>query len=484
MSSISDDEDGETTLSQVLVHSSVSSSSESAEESSEESSDDDEMESYLNDSSSSEEEPVDFVTQVGHHVKSAIKTIIGTPESRFENRTNTTLKWKEDVAYEKAKAEYLMQKQLEQTMVLQQQQEQKLETKRKRKHKLQKKANKKNDKMMANKTELCDIRNQKLDAKMTIVSEIRLHRLNVDAGNVLGFIRRKPPVITTSSSAPALPSPIPITEIEKSLLHKAKTEYRTEQLLSTSEYAETLGRKYGTLPAINTPPPIVHPEQIETTVELILRLAPPKKEEPQDKPQANSSKIKSLFTINLKRFRHVEICQGDHIGERGCVELGRSLLTGACPRLKHLNLGWNDIKLRGVASLGKSFAQGACTQLSHLDLKANNLDASGLQCILDALAVGGLQNLKHMVFSCNMIGDAGGKAIAHAFLKGSFRHLVTMDFKSNKIKNDGCRAIYNAFTADCFQRYGPALELIDLRRNQVNQITAQSFVPCPKHISF
>ncbi|OQS01599.1 hypothetical protein ACHHYP_00600 [Achlya hypogyna] len=487
MSTRSDaEDDDETTLSQLLLHSSATSgeysSSDSDEDEDDTSDNDDSSDSDELSSSSSEEEPPDIVAQVGNALKAAVHAVVGTRESRFASRTNTTLKWKADVAYEQAKAQYIAQKVAAAEAEVAAVTAQRLDVKRVKKSKLQAKANRKMRRKMDAKIAACDVRHRKLDAKMTIVSEIRLHRLNVDAGYEPGFIGhvRKPPALAQAVSAPVLRPPPPISEIEKSTAHTHLAQERASTLVDAIDAADAIGRQCGMLPALRTPPPVVRKDELETTTVLLLRLAPPRPPE----PDGRAHKLKSLFTVNLKRFRHVEKCTGDRIGERGAVELGKSLLTGACPRLHELNLAWNDIKLRGVTSLAEAFAQGACGQLTTLDLRANSLNAASLQLLLDALGAGGLPKLLHLVFAGNAIGDRGGKAVAHAFLQGALRHLATIDLKSNMIKSDGCRAIFNAFTADCFDRFGPSLQLIDLRRNQITQAAALTFVPCPKHISF
>ncbi|EQC27198.1 hypothetical protein SDRG_15000 [Saprolegnia diclina VS20] len=470
MSACSDDDDDETTLSQLLRHSSDDDDDDNNDDDSDdndESSDDDDDDSSSNlSSSSSEEEPPDIFTQVGRGLTAAAHALVGTRESRFASRTNTTLKWKQDVAYEQAKTMYEAEKTAKRQADAAADAIRRLDMKREKKTKLQRRGNRKIARKMAKKIAACDLQHQKRDAKMTVVSEIRLHRLSA-------LHAEATPVLATTASAPTLP----ITDFVKSIASRRLQEARDDMLAACIDEADALGRHCGMLPAIRTPPHVVPKEQLETATSLILRLAPPP--DPKAPP-----KLKTLFTVNLKRFRHVEDCKGDHIGEAACIELGKSLLTGACPRLLELNLSWNDIKLRGVLSLAEAFKQGACGQMTRLDLRANSLDATALIHLFEALSKGGLPKLQHLLFAGNLVGDRGGKAVAHAFLAGALQHLVTIDLKSNGIKNDGCRAIYNACTADCFRRLGPSLELIDLRRNQINYVTAQSLTPCPKHISF
>ncbi|RHY34769.1 hypothetical protein DYB32_000670 [Aphanomyces invadans] len=433
--------------------------------------------SSLSDSSSSEED-VDLVQQLQEKVRAGIRAIVGTRESRFANRTNTSLKWKEDVAYAAAEAAYVAQKQADQDKLVAAHHERKLDRKRAKLAKKQDKANRKKDRLMAKKTAECNMKAAKLDCKMTILAQLRLERL-------------------TEVRAKSIHDELPWMSAQEAEFVDTLAAFTSKEaakhvaLADSLNFADEMGRKIGTLPAIRSPSRIQHPDQIETTTTLVLRLASAQVRVSGESTQENTSttmerasKHKTLFTVNLKRFRHVEHCQGDKIGERGCVELGKSLLTGACPRLKELHLGWNGIKFPGVASLSAAFSRGGGSQLTFLDLRANSLDAKGVGTLFDAMANGGLPELETLILAGNMLGDLGGKAIAHAFLKGLFGTLRVLDIKSNGIRNDGCRAMFTAFTADCFNRLAPKLHLLDMRRNCINQVTADTFVPCPKHISF
>ncbi|CAK5244631.1 unnamed protein product [Aphanomyces euteiches] len=417
----------------------------------------DESLSSLSDSSSSEEEQTpDIIAQI----TSKFRDAIGTRDSRFANRTNPTLKWKEDAAYAMAESDYLAQQKAQQDAILAAHRARKIEAKRDKKARKQDKLNRKIARKMERKAKACDERAAKIERKMQILAELRLERLaNVREQGVH-------PIAPWVSAAEA--------QHRATLAEFTEAETAKEKAMTDSlAIADDMGRRIGMLPALLSPSRPSLPEEIETTVTLTLRLADPL-----------SAKPKTLFTISLKRFRHVETMFGDKIGERGCVKLGKSLLTGACPRLKVLNLGWNAIKYRGLVSLAKAFERGGGSQLVVLDLRSNQLNAEAVGSLFDAMTAGGVPELTTLILSGNVLGDAGGKAIAHAFLQGLFGTLHTLDVKSNSIRNDGCRAMFTAFTADCFARLAPKLELLDMRRNCINQVTAETFVPCPKHIAF
>ncbi|TMW55025.1 hypothetical protein Poli38472_013787 [Pythium oligandrum] len=273
---------------------------------------------------------------------------------------------------------------------------------------------------------------------------------------------------------------------------------------------DELGRRIGLLPAINTPPPQVPPVQDETSHVLILRLNPnssPKlqrqsstttlssnlptvqsssgqRERIAETPFRSSSTKRLFFTVNLKRFKHVEEIRGEQIGDPGGVELARSLLTGACPRVKTIYLGWNQIKYSAITALCDCFFRGACGQLQLLDLRCNSIDAKSTASLISVFDQGGLPELVELILQGNNLGDEGAKALAHAMLRGTFKGLHRIDIRQNRIRNGGVLAIWNVFTADCKYRYCPKLELLDLRRNEAQGSLTRTFCPCPPYLEF
>ncbi|POM81400.1 mitochondrial protein [Phytophthora palmivora] len=227
------------------------------------------------------------------------------------------------------------------------------------------------------------------------------------------------------------------------------------------ETSNELGRRCGILPAINTP---VAPPQVE-----------------QDE---TSTTLRQFFTLNLKRCKHVEELRGEQIGDRGAKELAKSLLTGACPRIRSIHLGWNLVKYSGVAALADCFTRGACAQLQELDLRCNNIDCKAFVTLLTALEKGGLPQLLEIGLQGNLLGDEGARALAHAFFRGTLRALRRIDVCQNRIRNDGVLALWNVFTAPNFRRFCPKLELLDMRRNDAHGALTRSFCPCPPHLQF
>uniref|UniRef100_K3WBI4 Uncharacterized protein n=1 Tax=Globisporangium ultimum (strain ATCC 200006 / CBS 805.95 / DAOM BR144) TaxID=431595 RepID=K3WBI4_GLOUD len=291
----------------------------------------------------------------------------------------------------------------------------------------------------------------------------------------------------------------------------------SRHLQHSIDTADEIGRRSGILPSMNAPAPAPLEEQDETSSLLVLRVNPPEGAPPRS---ASATALPSVqktngeapstlgnqgtgkrptvvrvasttvvpkrlfFTVNLKRFKHIDEIRGEAIGDRGGVELARSLLTGACPRVKRIYLGWNRIKYPGIAALADCFIRGACGQLQILDLRCNTIDAKSFQEILSVLEKGGLPELLDLILQGNVIGDDGAKAMAHAMLKGTLLALRLIDVRQNKIRNAGVQAIWNVFTSQCFKRCCPKLQLLDMRRNDASGSLTRSFCPCPPYLEF
>ncbi|KAF4035543.1 Leucine Rich repeat [Phytophthora infestans] len=266
---------------------------------------------------------------------------------------------------------------------------------------------------------------------------------------------------------------------------KQLTLNRLQLCIDTSN---DMGRRYGLLPAINTPTAAAPDEQGETSTVMILRVnhAPVTSDGDLSRTPGPSmlSAKRQYFTLNLKRCKHVEELRGERIGDRGAKELARSLLTGACPRVRSIHLGWNLVKYPGIAALADCFTRGACAQLQELDLRCNNIDSKAFATLLTALEKGALPEILDIGLQGNILGDGGARALAHAFFRGTLRGLRRVDIRQNRIRNDGVLALWNVFTAPNFRRFCPKLELLDMRRNDAHGALTRSFCPCPPYLTF
>ncbi|KAG2765508.1 hypothetical protein PC129_g19491 [Phytophthora cactorum] len=277
-----------------------------------------------------------------------------------------------------------------------------------------------------------------------------------------------------------------ITQLEKR--DEEEKQVTLDKLQQCMEVSNEMGRRYGLLPAINTPAAAPAEEQDETSTVLILRVnnAPlPSDTEASRTPGPSMLTAKrQYFTLNLKRCKHVEELRGERIGDRGAKELARSLLTGACPRVRSIHLGWNLVKYSGISALADCFTRGACSQLQELDLRCNNIDSKAFLTLLTALEKGALPELLDIGLQGNILGDEGARALAHAFFRGTLRALRRINVRQNRIRNDGVLALWNVFTAPNFRRFCPKLELLDMRRNDAHGALTRSFCPCPPYLTF
>ncbi|ETP40753.1 hypothetical protein F442_11965 [Phytophthora nicotianae P10297] len=259
-----------------------------------------------------------------------------------------------------------------------------------------------------------------------------------------------------------------------------------DKLQQCIDASDAMGRRYGLLPAINTPAASPPGEQDETSTVLILRVnnTPLTNDTESSRTAPMGAAKRQYFTLNLKRCKHVEELRGERIGDRGAKELARSLLTGACPRVRSIHLGWNLVKYPGIAALADCFTRGACAQLQELDLRCNNIDSKAFATLLTALEKGALPELLDIELQGNILGDEGARALAHAFFKGTLRALRRIDVRQNRIRNNGILALWNVFTAPNFRRFCPKLELLDMSRNDTHGALTRSFCPCPPYLTF
>jgi hypothetical protein len=269
----------------------------------------------------------------------------------------------------------------------------------------------------------------------------------------------------------------------------------SDNLQRCIEASDELGRRYGVLPAINTPvaPPPEAQDENATVLFLQVNKAPAANNADPTSPDGRLASPSTLpmpaakrqfFTLNLKRCKHVEELRGERIGDRGAKELARSLLTGACPRVRSIHLGWNLVKYSGVAALADCFTRGACAQLQELDLRCNNIDSKAFATLLAALEKGALPDLLDIGLQGNLLGDEGARALSHAFFRGTLHALRRIDIRQNRIRNDGVLALWNVFTAPNFRRFCPKLERLDMRRNDAHGALTRSFCPCPAYLEF
>jgi Ran GTPase-activating protein (RanGAP) involved in mRNA processing and transport len=196
----------------------------------------------------------------------------------------------------------------------------------------------------------------------------------------------------------------------------------------------------------------------------------------------------SLFTVDLRRFKNVETMKGERaIGRDGAVFLSFALSGGACPRLRHLNLGWNLIKKAGCDRLLDALDKlGAACLIELLDLRMNHLPGSCVAKLCRLLRRGPqgegppvLPKLEQLDLRQNVVGDEGGQALAHAALAGGLKTLRRLNVSANQMGDSGVRALHKAFSAEAVAELCPHIEGVNCRDNVLDPCTAKLFDPCP-----
>ncbi|KAF1785002.1 Leucine-rich repeat domain, L domain-like [Phytophthora cactorum] len=275
-----------------------------------------------------------------------------------------------------------------------------------------------------------------------------------------------------------------ITQLEKR--DEEEKQVTLDKLQQCMEASNEMGRRYGLLPAINTPAAAPAEEQDETSTVLILRVnnAPlPSDTEASRTPGPSMLTAKrQYFTLNLKRCKHVEELRGERIGDRGAKELARSLLTGACPRVRSIH-GMEPRQVPGISALADCFTRGACSQLQELDLRCNNIDSKAFLTLLTALEKGALPELLDIGLQGNILGDEGARALAHAFFRvrsARYDESCTPEQNTQRWRSGTLERIHSTN----FRRFCPKLELLDMRRNDAHGALTRSFCPCPPYLTF
>ncbi|GLE09842.1 hypothetical protein PINS_up021756 [Pythium insidiosum] len=397
----------------------------------------------------------------------------------LDARRDPVQEWKEEERWQREHAVYVAQWQAEREREEQQAAEIAAEKERKRRRRAQRRANEQRDREFRETLFQYEQDVIKSEKKGSLVTKFSIEDRANEKARLAEEQRRQQLAETAARNA----------SIKAAIEHDREAQ-RSDVAFVQSQIgiADEIGRKYGLLPAINTPPAVPPADQDEVSTVVILRVNTANKQQShteEDPLLMPSSHAKPMFfTVNLKRFKHVEEIRAEAIGDKGGVELARSLLTGACPRVKRMHLGWCLLKCPAIAAMTDSFIRGACGQLQLLDLRCNGVDAKSVGLLLGALDQGGLLELTELVLLGNQIGDEGAKLLAHALLRGTLKGLHTIDIRQNRIRNAGTLAIWNVFTSESFRRYCPKLKLLDMRRNEAHGSLTRTFCPCPTYLEF
>ncbi|KAJ0402346.1 hypothetical protein ATCC90586_006542 [Pythium insidiosum] len=379
-----------------------------------------------------------LVKPVSKTAKAAVTTMKTTARQQkwLDARRDPVQEWKEEERWQQEHAAYVAEWQAEREREERQAAEVAAEKERKRRRRAQQRVNQQRDREFRETLYQYEQDVIKSEKKASLVTKFSIEdRANEKAR--FAEAQRRQQLAEAAAREAAV----------KAALDQDRETRRTNAAFVQAQIgiADEIGRKYGLLPAINTPPAVPVAEQDEISTVVILRRNTATKQQihaVEDDPLAMpSSHAKPMFfTVNLKRFKHVEEIRGESIGDRGGLQL--------------------------------------------LDLRCNGVDAKSVSLLLAALDQGGLLELTELILLGNQIGDEGAKLLAHAMLRGTLKGLHTIDIRQNSIRNAGTLAIWNVFTSESFRRYCPKLKLLDMRRNEAHGALTRSFCPCPAYLEF
>lgn len=256
----------------------------------------------------------------------------------------------------------------------------------------------------------------------------------------------------------------PLAEEKLEMVKKVKKQIAEEQRVEDHKQTQeivTMMRKSGTIAGVNPLPPDAHEDQMPTAKEVVLRNL---SDEARSKLRGQAF---SYFTVDLRHFRNVVYMKGEKIGPLGCRFLARTLKNGHCPKLVHLNLGWNNVKKLGGDSLVDCFANipPHKSVMEHLDLRMNHIPPTTIQKLCDVLVQGNLCTLRILDLRHNSVGDDGAVALAQCMLKGGLKKLEELQLMHNLIFDTGTEALFKAFTSEEAPQKCPQIKCIDLREN-------------------
>mmetsp|Transcript_14135 Transcript_14135/g.17799 ORF Transcript_14135/g.17799 Transcript_14135/m.17799 type:complete len:488 (-) Transcript_14135:250-1713(-) len=184
------------------------------------------------------------------------------------------------------------------------------------------------------------------------------------------------------------------------------------------------------------------------------------------------------FTINLHDIPATKTIKAHKIGHAGAAALALDLRHGACPNVRHISLGWNDVRLTGFQSLCRDAlaADHVGKELASLDLRANHIPGKGIASLRDALserAAGGvfLPQLARLDLRHNPLGCEGAKLMAHVILSGGMARLEILDVSDCLIRDGGMKALNFLFHSEYDCRKGmpvmmPRVRCVNLRDNR------------------
>ena len=110
-------------------------------------------------------------------------------------------------------------------------------------------------------------------------------------------------------------------------------------------------------------------------------------------------------------------------------------------RVRHLDLGFNQLADRGVTALAAAAKSGTLSQLAMLKLHVNNVSDAGCADLASAMHAGCLPAIQTLYLHLNAIGDQGVSAIARAMAARRTPALESLTLSRNQIASAGLKAL-------------------------------------------
>eukprot|EP00592_Proboscia_alata_P013882 CAMPEP_0194391946 /NCGR_PEP_ID=MMETSP0174-20130528/118760_1 /TAXON_ID=216777 /ORGANISM="Proboscia alata, Strain PI-D3" /LENGTH=428 /DNA_ID=CAMNT_0039186819 /DNA_START=289 /DNA_END=1575 /DNA_ORIENTATION=+ len=181
---------------------------------------------------------------------------------------------------------------------------------------------------------------------------------------------------------------------------------------------------------------------------------------------------KGVFNVELRLYQNAEVIICSQIGTRGATALAGHILSGSCPSLHSLFLGWNGVGQRGLVELIKALLlrfeieNHDVTALKCLDLSANNINSPGLLVLEDAFKKSAaFRMITELNISSNFIGDKGAMAIVNMMLVGYLAKIIKLHLNRCQICNDGMKALISIACSEALTKCTPHVMIISLRGN-------------------
>lgn len=126
-----------------------------------------------------------------------------------------------------------------------------------------------------------------------------------------------------------------------------------------------------------------------------------------------------------------------------------ALARGACPLLRALGLGHDELGDASCVALAAMAAHPARARLEALDLSQNALSGSGVAALAGALARGGLPRLKSLQLYHTHLDTVGVEAVAESGKRG-LRALESLSLHGNSFATAGVDALADALRGGAF----------------------------------